>query len=168
MEKKDQKIRARVTVLNVLSRQVDWLARASVRASQQQRWLWQQRPATTKHPQKLWIALVHLLTHLLKNNYIWKIEITNKKEAWKNPVIFSISPFAAARPRSEPFHLLQISPRGTRNTIFLIVQCSYTAIFVSFRFLIQLYFFSIVQIWSPVENGRCWRSHFSRTGRLGR
>jgi len=47
----------------------------------------------------------------------------------KNPVICSISPFAAARPRSEPFHLLQISPRGTRNTIFLIVQCSYTAIF---------------------------------------
>ena len=30
-----------------------------------------------------------------------------------------------ARPPSEPFHLLQISPGGTKNTAFLIVQCSH-------------------------------------------
>ena len=64
-------------VLSVLSQAADWLARASVRASQQQRWLWQQRPATTKHPQKLWIALVYLMTHLLKN-----IAKTGYSEKW--------------------------------------------------------------------------------------
>ena len=106
---------------------------------------------------------------LLKNNYIWNLKSQNTKGAWVAASLLPNLHLARRKNCQIAFRTifqLQNLIRGALGTTIFPLRTMQLAIFLCFRFLMQLYFLycSVVE---PGTKCRCWSCHFSSTGRLG-
>ena len=154
-------------VLSVLSRPGDWLSSAAVRAIITMTMALNYYK-TTK--QQHLIAFCPPSGSLYwKNNYIWNLKSQNTKGAWVAASLLPNLHLARRKNCQIAFRTifqLQNLIRGALGTTIFPLRTMQLAIFLCFRFLMQLYFLycSVVE---PGTKCRCWSCHFSSTGRLG-
>ena len=126
---------------------------------------------TTKHLQQHWMTFVTSLSPFIeKQLYLKWLKSQIRKRHVRSLSFGSISHLAlCSLPDRVQNLFIRSKPVRGAPEILLFWSCNaVTAIFVSFRFQNQLYFLSIVQMWSQVENGRCWSSQHRQTRQVER